>query len=117
MFGGEAAVAPVGMVKAKCVGNFGKYAVVQVMFYDIASNWDRSKPDRDLVFGSFRFDPAFEYDETAANSAGFFERIGIRAVGGMLSGLIVGGIVVAWGYIAKKTKEPQKAEPEGAQDN
>ena len=47
--GMEMDVDNVGGVSGQTVGHFGRYSIVQVMFYDLKSNWSQSTADRELI--------------------------------------------------------------------
>jgi len=51
----------IGEVVAKAVGHFGRHVIVQVMFYDLKAHWDKAELERDLILGSFIFDPEMAY--------------------------------------------------------
>jgi len=65
-------------IKGQIVGHFGKYAIVQVMFYDSESNWSESEAERKIVLASFDFDPAFKY-VPIESSLGIYEGIETKA--------------------------------------
>ena len=98
-FKSEMQVANVGKVKIQTVGHFGRYATVQLMFYDSESNWSQSKAARDLIVGSFQFDPAMAYDEASVRPSGpgFWERRAMEALPVIVLVLIVGSIGAIWG--------------------
>jgi hypothetical protein len=87
-FGVEAAVHNVGKLKAEAVGHFGRHAIIQVIFYDRAIDWEQSKSERNLILGSFRFDPGSEHMESEkADSlrAGLL----VKVIGGIIAGFAV----------------------------
>jgi len=49
-----------GKIKSERVSNFGGYAMVQLLFTDLNSDWYNSQADRDLIKKSFKFEPGFE---------------------------------------------------------
>lgn len=80
-------------VKGQMKGYFGKYAIIQVMFYDWESNWSNSSLERNTFFNSFEFDPSMAYDETLKNKVGIFDRLGqagLRGIGYALIAVILG---------------------------
>jgi len=105
LFGVEMELPSVGKIKGQVVGHFGRRSIIQVMFYDLESNWIQSKPERDFIFGSFQFDPAMAYNEAAESQVGFFERRAMEALPVIVLVLIVGGIAAAWGYIGRRIRQ------------
>lgn len=105
LIGLEADVANTGKVKGIMVGHFGRRAIIQAMFYDLKPNWSQSKRERDLILGSFQFDPVSAYSEAAESRVGFFERRAMEALPIMVLVLIVAGIAAAWGYVSSKIKQ------------
>lgn len=108
LFGMEMDVAGVGKANGQMRGYFGKYAVIQVMFYDLESNWSDSTLERNTILSSFEFDPSMTYNEAAESPVGFFERRAMEALPVIVLVLIVGGIGAAWGYIGRRIR--QRAE-------
>jgi hypothetical protein len=104
VIGLEADVANTSKVKGITVGHFGKRAIIQVMFYDLKSNWSQSKRERDLILGSFQFDPAAAYSKVAERPIGFFERRAMEALPIIVLVLLVAGISAVWGYVSGKIK-------------
>jgi hypothetical protein len=68
-------VANVGKIRGATTGYFGKYAIVQINYYDRESNWVPSEPERDLISGSLRFDVNRAYDETYAGERSLHSRL------------------------------------------
>jgi len=110
----EMEVANLGKVKTQTVGHFGRYATVQLMFYDLKSHWSQSKADRDLVFGSFQFIPAMAYNEAVARPArpGFWERRAMEALPVTVLVVIVGGISAIAGLVAGIAKRRKRNQLE-----
>jgi len=98
-FESEMEIANVGKGKIQNVGYFGRYSTVHMMFCDLESNWSQSKAARDLIVGSFQFDPAMAYDEAAVRPSrpGFLERSAMEALPVIALVLIVGGIAAICG--------------------
>jgi len=81
-------------IRALMAGHFGRTSIVQLMFYDLFDNWQDSRPERDCVFNSFRFDPHMAYDEGRVSRPSVsksFNRIFAKGVGG---GLVAAGLCV-----------------------
>lgn len=110
-------------MKGQIVGCFGRYAIVQVMFYDLVSNWSQSEADRNLILGSFNFDPASKYEpidsslgtsKRADKSA--FKRLLEAFVGGagsaMVIGLVIIGVLFLKGLLFSKGKEDSSSDSE-----
>lgn len=120
MFGMEANVAPVGRIKGKIIGYIGKYAIVQVMFYDTVTNWERSKPDMDLIFGSFRFDTATEYKSNEGvwtmENGSVLWRLLKAFVGGAGAFLVI-AIVIIGGLLLKEWLFGNREEESSSDSN
>ena len=92
-----------GSVKGMAVGHFGRFAVIQLMFYCQKSDWSRFEKDRKLIFDSFRFDSGMQYDEPLATdpvgsprpSLSWFQAFGRGLVYGLL-GVAIAVIVFLW---------------------
>lgn len=95
VFGLEMNVEGVGKIQGQVAGHFGKYSIIQVNFYDLKSNWSQTKDERELIQGSFKYDPAMAYNETAQKPVGFIEGVLPFAV----LVLILVGITAAWRYV------------------
>jgi len=109
------------------VGYFGRSAIVQVMFYDIKSNWIQSEADRKLILGSFYFDPAFKYVpidsslvtskriETKADKSAF-RRLLEAFVGGAGASLIIAFVIIVGlflkGFLFSKGEEDSSSDSE-----
>jgi len=107
-------------MKGQIVGSFGKYAIVQVMFYDLVSNWSESEAERTIVLASFEFDPTFRY-VPIDSSLGIYEGIETKAdksalkrileamVGGVGASLIISFVIIGGlflkGLLSNKKKE------------
>jgi len=110
-------------MQGQIVGHFGKYATVQVMFYDLVSNWSQSKADRNLILGSFYFDPASKYTPIDS-SLGTSKRADKRAfkrllevfVGGAGASLIIAFVIIGGlflkGLLFSKGKEDSSSDSE-----
>jgi len=92
----------VGKVKGEVVGHIGRYAIVQLMFYSLDSDWSQFENERNLMFNSFQFDPAMAYNEAAEGPSrpGFWERRAMEALPVIVLLLIVAGIAVISGWVA-----------------
>ncbi len=77
-------VANVGKIRGATIGYFGKYAIVQINYYDRESNWIRSKPERDFILGSLRFDATAAYDETYAAERSLAGHLGQATLKGIV---------------------------------
>jgi len=101
------------------IGHFGRYSIVQVMFYDLKSNWNQSEAERNLILGSCYLDPAFKYVPTDSSlgtskrietksDKNAFTRI-LEAMGGgaiaslVVSFIIIGGLLLK-GLLSNKKK-------------
>jgi hypothetical protein len=100
VFGLEMNVADVGKIQGQGVGHFGRYSIIQVNFYALKSNWNQTTAERELIQGSFKFDPATAYNEDIQKPAGFIERVLPHAV----IVLIIAGITIAWRYVKMKIR-------------
>lgn len=93
-------VANVGKIRGASTSYFGKYAIVQVNYYDRESNWFRSKPERDLILGSLRFDAATAYDETYASEWSLGSHLGEAAFKGVVVGVFFFVLALGWALLA-----------------
>lgn len=59
-------VGPVGKIRGEVVGYFGRHGVVQVMFYDKASQFAGTRAARERIWESFKFDEGHGYDPAVA---------------------------------------------------
>ena len=110
-------------MKGQIVGHFGRYALIQVMYYDLESNWSQSEADRNLILGSFYFDPASKYEpidsslgtsKRADKSA--FKRLLEAFVGGAGASLIIAFVIIGGlflkGLLFSKGKEDSSSDSE-----
>lgn len=88
-------------MNGQIVGYFGRYAIVQVMFYDLLSNWSQSEADRNLILGSFYFDPASKYEPidrplgtSKREDKSVFRRLLVAFVGGAGASLIIAFVII-----------------------
>ncbi len=115
----EMGVSNLGDVKAQTIGYFGKYALVQLIFYDLRSDWDQSKDYRELLFKSFQFDPDKAYGIADAGP-GFWEKRAMEALPVIVLMFIIISISAVSGYISgiikrykdKKVTEQPKLQKE-----
>ena len=103
-------VAGVGKVKGQTRGYFGKYAVIQVMFYDLESNWSYSMLERNTILNCFEFDPSMAHDEVFKNNVGIFDRLSQAALKGISYALIavVLGLIFGLFKLIKNLIQPKK---------
>jgi len=106
-----------GRVKTSVVGHFGRRAVIQMGFFDLKSNWNQSKPERDLILESFHFDPAMTYSEAYGNRPSIPDWAGRAFAKGAgtalffsIIALFVGGIGIVARKIRLKKDKPPKDE-------
>jgi len=106
----EADVANIGKVRGIMVGHFGRRAIIQIMFYDLKSNWSQSKPEREVILESFRFDPSMTYDEAFKNKVGISDRLSQAAVRGIGYGLLAGvlGLICGLFKLITNLIQPKK---------
>jgi hypothetical protein len=114
-------------IKGQIVGHFGKYAIVQVMFYDLESNWSESKSERNILLSSFDFDASFRY-VPIENSLGIHEGIETKAdksalkrifeaiVGGAGAFLIIAAVILG-GLFLKSLLSNKKKEDSSPDSN
>lgn len=110
----EMEVAGVGRVKTQAVGYFGRYAMVQLMFCDLESNWTHSYIDRDLIFRSFQFIPAMAYKEDAVIR--FLDRWAMEVLLTISLVLIVVSVAAVYAYIVGKTRQHKAKKPNDDQE-
>lgn len=114
VWGTEIDLHNVGRIKGQMVGYFGKRAIVQLTFYELMSNWDKSQHERNIILGSFQFEPDADYDETHKESTSIFDILGrsiAKGIGVAVIVLVI-GLFAAIGKILRpkklrKTKDEQ----------
>jgi len=84
----QSEMATVGKVRGLAVGHIGRYAAIQLMFYCLEPDWLSFENNRNLMFGSFRFDPGIRYEDAPSDSPGILNRLGEAAARGMAYVLI-----------------------------
>ena len=100
-------VADLGNVQGQTFGHFGRDALVQVAYYDLADPFAGSEAMRTALDASFKFDADRAYDPGQANGGGFSVGRVIRSA--VLYGVLGAVVALVIGLI-KKRRESAAAE-------
>ncbi|TKJ34661.1 MAG: hypothetical protein CEE38_17480 [Planctomycetes bacterium B3_Pla] len=100
----------VGTVKQLVVGHVGRYAVVQLMFQCLASDWSHFENESNLMFNSFRFDVGMRYEDVSSAPPGIFDGLGRAFAQGISLALIAGALAIIAGVfkLGGKLIRPKK---------
>lgn len=93
----EAEVSGLGKVRGLMVGQIGRYAIVQLMFYCLESDWARFENERNLMVNSFRFDVGMRYEDVPSAPSHMFDRLGRAFARGISLAIIAGVFVIIAG--------------------
>ena len=100
--------------KGKIVGHFGSQSLIQVAFFDLKSNWSKSKPDRNLILESFQFDPTMIYNEAYRNKPGILNWLSSRVVRVVSVALFSGIILLVIGIYIYRRFQPRHKPSQNA---
>ncbi len=85
----EITIGDSSVIKSEVVGYFGKEAIAQLVFNHYAeADWSQFETDRNLIFGSFQFDPGMQHEDAPSKSSGILDRLREAAARGLSYGLI-----------------------------
>ena len=114
----ESEIVILGKVKGFVVGHFGRFAVIQLMFYCLESDWSRYENERNLMFDTFHFDTGMQYedapeDDVTANESSILDRLGKAAGRGLayaLIAVVLGAIVGVFKLIGILSQPEKKSQ-------
>ena len=106
----EMNVAGVGPVSGLAVGHFGRNAMVMVMCYDRAADFEKSRPTFNQIAASFQFDPSATFQPHNA----FLSGVGKGAINGAVIGALGGALVGVFAMLKHRKKSGPPPVPPGA---
>lgn len=112
----ETEIATLGRVRGLVIGHIGRYAMVQLMFYALDSDWSRLEEDRTFIFDSFQFDSGMRYEDASGKWSNILNRLGESAAKGLayaLIALFLGLIAGLYGLVKRLFRPKKKSVDEG----
>lgn len=93
-----------GQIQGVTVGHMGRYAIVQLVFACLESDWSRFENERSLMFDSFSFDKGMRYQDAPSKLGRGTVRIMVYALVGATVGLI--GAMAKW--VSGRAPSPER---------